>query len=438
MKRRCTAIVAFAAGALGCGAEHAPPVPLGVNPHPVQLVRPAAAPLSATARLGRAMFFDARLSGTGQLSCASCHSPDHAYGPPNDRAVQLGGPSGRDQGMRAAPSLRYLDRVPNFSIGPDTPEAEHVNLGASAARNAGVARAAKTAGAPAAAAAAMVPRGGLFWDGRVNTLQTQAMGPLFNPVEMANTDTARLAARLRAAYGARLATLFGRQTVADPRRLIDEALFAVARFEIEDPSFHPYSSTYDAYLEGRAVLAPAAARGLALFDDPRKGNCAACHLDTPGPDRRPPMFTDYQYEALGVPRNTRLRQNRDPAYFDLGLCGPVRTDLARQPQYCGMFRTPSLRNVATRRAFFHNGVYGTLQQVLEFYAFRGPRPERVYPRARDGTLRTYDDLPPRDRGNVDTADAPFDRRVGQASALSAGDIRDLLAFLGTLTDGGRP
>ena len=63
----------------------------GVNPNPVHLYRPQAAPLSAMAQLGKAIFFDASLSSSGARSCASCHSPDQAYGPPNDCPVMLGG-----------------------------------------------------------------------------------------------------------------------------------------------------------------------------------------------------------------------------------------------------------------------------------------------------------------------------------------------------------
>ena len=65
----------------------------GANPKPVHLVRPHAAPLSAMAELGRQIFYDTSFSSSGRLSCASCHSPQHAYGPPNDGPVMLGGPS---------------------------------------------------------------------------------------------------------------------------------------------------------------------------------------------------------------------------------------------------------------------------------------------------------------------------------------------------------
>ena len=100
-----------------------------------------------------------------------------------------------------------------------------------------------------------------------------------------------------------------------------------------------------------------------------------------------------------------------------------------------MFRTPSLRNVATRGAFFHNGVYHSLTEVLAFYALREVHPELVYPCGEDGTVKKYDDLPPEYRGNVDTVDAPFDRRPGDPSALGPRERDDIIAFLRTLTDG---
>jgi cytochrome c peroxidase len=96
----------------------------------------------------------------------------------------------------------------------------------------------------------------------------------------------------------------------------------------------------------------------------------ACHLDQPTPDHRPPQFTDTQYEALGVPRNPDVPANQDPHYCDLGICGPYRTDLQTQAQYCGMFLTPTLCNAATRMVFCHNGVDHNLRDVVEFYNLR--------------------------------------------------------------------
>src|ERR1700728_4313246 len=81
----------------------------GENPHPVHLVRPPMGPLSAMAQLGRLVFFDAGLSSSAKLSCASCHSPEHAYAAPGDLPVMLGGPDMSRQGVRAVPSLMYLE-----------------------------------------------------------------------------------------------------------------------------------------------------------------------------------------------------------------------------------------------------------------------------------------------------------------------------------------
>jgi cytochrome c peroxidase len=413
-----------------------PIVAQGENPHPVRLVRPPIAPLSAMAQLGRLIFFDPDLSSSGRLSCASCHSPDHAYGPPSNASVMEGGPHLSRQGVRAVPSLGYLERQSNFSIGPDNAENESVNLIMLAAAGTTAPRANKTALDTAQTAANLVPQGGLFWDGRADTLQDQALGPLLNPLEIDGGSVDAVAAKLRhAPYASRLVQLFGASVFDTPRFAVAEALFAVGRYQIEDPSFHPYTSKFDAWLEGEARLNKAEMRGYLLFNDPHKANCGGCHLDQPTRDGLPPMFTDQQFEALGAPRNAALSVNRDAGYFDLGICGPYRSDMRKQAQYCGMFLTPTLRNVATRHAFFHNGVFHSLRQVLDFYNFRDVDPGRVYPRAADGEVEKLNDLPPEYRANIDVTDPPFDRKPGDAPAMTSQDEDDLIAFLQTLTDG---
>lgn len=106
-----------------------------------------------------------------------------------------------------------------------------------------------------------------------------------------------------------------------------------------------------------------------------------------------------------------------------------------QTQYCGLFGTPTLRNVATRRVFFHNGVYHSLQQVMDFYNFRDIDPGRIYPRGADGTVVKANDIPARYRANLDVTDPPFDRKLGEPPAMSKQDEQDIIAFLKTLTDG---
>lgn len=414
----------------------------GENPHPTQLIRPRVAPLSAMAQLGQQIFYDARLSSSGQLSCGSCHSPQHAYGPPNDGPVMLGGAKLTQQGTRAVPSLAYLERQPNFSIGVEDPtnEAnETTTLAQMAAAASQATRVEKIATDTAKSAANMVPQGGLFWDGRADTLQEQAIFPLLAPNEMDGGSVEIVADKLRQApYAERFAPLFGAQILANPKLLVSEAMFAVARYQLEEPSFHPYTSKFDYWLEGKARLSPAELRGYQLFNDPKKANCAGCHPDEPSRDGLPPLFTDHEYEALGAPRNAALADTKDPAYFDLGICGPFRTDMKDQTQYCGMFLTPTLRNTATRHAFFHNGVFHTLEQVLDFYNFRDTNPEKVYPRGADGQVAKYDDIPEAHRGNVDVLDPPFDRHPGDTPAMTAQDEADIIAFLQTLTDGYTP
>jgi cytochrome c peroxidase len=437
-------LLAASAGAASAPVRAAdPPATLalehGENPYPVRLVRPPVAPLSAMAELGRTVFFDAGLSASGRLSCAGCHSPEHAYGPPGDAPAVNGGPGLTRQGGRAVPSLMYLERQPNFSIGPDNDENETVSLTLLAAIGQTAVRATKTAGNPAATAANIVPQGGLFWDGRVNTLQEQAMGPLLSPFEMDGGSVAAVAAKLRrASYAARMVALFGASVFATPRLAVAEALFAVARYQIEEPSFHPYTSKFDYWLEGKARLTQEELRGYRLFNNPDKANCGGCHLDQPRPDGLPPLFTDDQYEALGAPRNPALAANRDPAYFDLGICGPYRTDMRTETQFCGMFLTPTLRNVALRRVFFHNGVFHSLQEVLDFYDYRDTDPGRVYPNAADGTVAKFDDVPAGYRSNIDVVDPPFDRHLDDRPAMTPQEELDIIAFLQTLTDGYQP
>lgn len=436
----------WSAGLLLCmtsciGASIAAAPDEGVNPTPVQLIHPTQQPLSAMAELGRRLFYDPRLSGSGRMSCASCHAPDHAYGPPGVEAVMLGGPDLHTPGLRAVPSLRYLYRQPAFSIGPDTSvdNDQKPNLSQQVSRATGQTLALKTAGATQAAAANLVPQGGLFWDGRADTLQQQADGPMFSPFEMDGGDAATLGVKLQKGnYAEDFRQLFGAGIFRKPEFAVSEAMFAIARFEEEDASFHPFTSKFDAWLAGKAALSPAEQRGYDAFNDPKRGNCAACHLDRPSADRLPPLFTDFQYEALGAPRNMAIPANRDPTHFDLGICGPVRADMQAQTQYCSMFLTPSLRNVASRSVFFHNGVFHSLHDVLDWYVNRDLDPARFYPKGPDGQVVAYDDLPEQYRVNVDRTDAPFDRHPGDAPALSPAEMDDIVAFLQTLTDGYAP
>ncbi|MCE2563477.1 methylamine utilization protein MauG [Komagataeibacter sp. FNDCF1] len=362
----------------------------------------ARARAAALDTLGRDLFHDPRLSASGRMACASCHADGHGFAQANGLSVQPGG-------HRAVPSLKYLQDAPQFTEhfhDSDEEADESIDNG---------------------------PTGGLTWDGRADTAQAQARIPLLSPYEMANTSPADVVRHaLAAGYGPRLDALAYASPDVDARfALIAEAL---ATYQQEERLFYPYSSKYDAVLAGRAQLTPREARGLRLFEQADKGNCASCHISRPGHDGTPPQFTDYGLIALGVPRNQQIILNRDPAYFDMGLCGPDRTDLTGHGEYCGLFRTPSLRNVATRRVFFHNGVIHSLRQAVAFYALRDIRPQMWYPTGTDGAVRIYDDLPARYHANINI-DPPFGPRPGNRPALSNDEIDAIVVFLHTLTDG---
>jgi cytochrome c peroxidase len=403
---------------------------------------PSAAAVTA---IGRTLFSDPSLSASGRTSCASCHDPREAFGPPHAGArppglkgasgavadagaraadagaggglaasaetpVQRAGADGRQPGVRAVPTLMYAQGVPPFTEHYfDDEDDDGIDQG---------------------------PAGGRTWDGRAASAHEQARLPLLSPFEMANADENAVAARVRASRSAAaLRAAFGASVLTDPARTFRALLMSLETYQESPDEFAPYSSKYDAWLRHEATLSANELRGLAAFDDPERGNCARCH---PSALRHGafPAFTDYGYAAIGAPRNAAIPANRDPHWFDLGLCGPLRTDLAGRRGYCGMFRTPTLRNVATRRVFFHNGVLQRLEDVVRFYAERDTEPERWYPRGKDGAVIAFDDLPGEYRGNVDVQ-IPFGGRPGSAPRLSEADIEDVVAFLRTLTDGYR-
>jgi cytochrome c peroxidase len=385
------------------------------DPGPGPLTRAEAYRRAAElADLGRRMFFDTSLSASGRMACASCHDPASAFGPANAAAVQLGGPHGDRPGLRAVPSLRYLQATPQFTehfFDSEDEADESVDNG---------------------------PTGGLMWDGRADRARDQARVPLTSPFEMANADPAAVAARLKdAAYADDIRRTFGPAIFDGAEAAYEAALDALAAFEHTPADFYPYSSKYDAYLAGKATLTPQEARGLELFEAEDKGNCASCHVSRRANDGEPPLFTDFGLIAIGVPRNGAIPANGDPAYFDLGMCGPLRTDFLGRSEYCGLFRTPTLRNAALRRTFFHNGYFHSLRDAVAFYATRDTDPGRWYPLDADGTVRKFDDLPQRYWSNVNM-DPPFGGKPGGKPALTDREIDDVVAFIGTLTDGYRP
>lgn len=395
----------IAVAAIGnCCAAHAE----GSKPAPFYAQsfagKPSPKDLSA---IGRLLFFDPGLSASGRTACSSCHDPKFAYAAPNDLAVQLAGLDGKRAGVRAVPSLKYAQTIPPFTAHfIDDEGDDSIDQG---------------------------PAGGRTWDGRAQSAHAQAELPLFSEFEMANAGLEAVVAKIEhGRNAAQFRRVFGERIFEDRALSFKAVLLALETFQQEPQEFYPYSSKYDAYLRRRASLSPQEQRGLDVFNDPKRGNCARCHPSALRAGKFP-QFTDFGYAAIGVPRNASIPANENAGYFDLGVCGPWRTDLEDHPEYCGLFRTPTLRNVATRAVFFHNGAVRGLTNAVRFYASRDSNPEIWYPRAGSSILK-FDDLPSAFVENLDTL-SPFDKERAAQPKMSDEEVADVVAFLQALNDG---
>ncbi|MBN8757357.1 MULTISPECIES: cytochrome-c peroxidase [Variovorax] len=382
---------------------------IGATPRLTERTDPAEAtfrPDPALSALGKRIFFDTRLSQPQGLSCAGCHDPARAF-TSTLNAPSLAGPrtpQGSRPGhfsARTAPSLLYVRYVPRRHFYQDDD--------------------------------ALVPSpfGGLFTDGRADTLAEQARGPLFDRDEMNNASPRSLLRKLRGTDLAPAMSLaFGPQVLQDPERAVKGIGLALQAY-LQSDEMAPFSSRFDDYLRKRTPLNPQEMRGLALFKNPDRGNCMSCHTlsDTSSRPERS-LFTDFGYDAIAVPRNLSLPANRDPRRFDNGLCRTAAQLRWPEPdQWCGYFRTPGLRNVAVRQSFMHNGVFTTLRDAVAFYATRSTDPAKWY-----HGKPTFDDVPAAYRGNINVNSTPMNRRPGLPPALTDAEIDDISAFLGTLTD----
>lgn len=345
------------------------------------------------------------------------------------------------------------------------------------------------------------PTGGFFRDGRASSLDVQAQLPFITPFEMGNRDAAEVVGRLQQSPASLQAFIaaYGSQALNDPKVALADIGLAIAAFETEDAAFHPFSSKFDYWQAGKVELTPVELQGLALFNNPGKGNCTACHPSQRQGYSEHPLFTDFTYDNIGVPRNWDIPANAanpvspvsgaslvsympsgpgnvpsdaEYGYYDMGLCGPFQTDVIDghpRPSFvtvttlCGVFKVPSLRNVAITGPYFHNGVFSTLHQVVEWYVTRdinnnagnnpapvpaGPDGNPYFPVGTfyvnaDGTpdLYEYNDLPVAFDANVNIGEVPYTPPKfsgGQSPTLTAAEIDAVVAFLCTLTDGYDP
>jgi cytochrome c peroxidase len=355
--------------------------------------------LSRLELIGKRIFFDTSLSNPAGQACGSCHVAATAFS--GNFGSTVGVPFAADAatlGLRNTPTAMYASFTPRFTV-----EADGAHL---------------------------LPIGGQFLDGRAAGLEEQARMPFFAAGEMNLANDAELSTRLaNASYGPLMLEEFGAGLFADPRSAVDAATRAIAAFE-RTAAFAPFSSKFDGSLAGTAVLSELEKEGLRLFEDTQKGNCARCHAFKPSTAIPAELlFTDFSYHNIGVPRNDRIPANADPAFFDLGLCGPRRERLP-DDGLCGAFKVPTLRNVARRQAFMHNGFFTSLREVVAFYATRDVTPARWYPA---GTH--VNDVPAAFRANVILPLAPFSRGPDSRARLDDHEIDAITAFLGTLDDG---
>ena len=317
---------------------------------------------------------------------------------PNALAVQFGGVNLDQPGTRAVPSIRYLARTPAFGFDEEG-----------------------------------TPSGGFNHDGSADTLAAQAERPLLAANEMANLTRTNVVDKLRrAAYASAFRKIYGERSLDDVETAFANLSLALQQYQLEAAEFHPFDSKYDAYLAGQIELSDAEMRGLRVFNDEKRGNCAACHPSAKGEDGSPPLFTDFTYDALGLARNVSIAANIDKAHFDLGLCKSGRGGRAAQASECGKFKVPTIRNVATRQVFFHNGQIGNLRGAVAFYVSRDTQPQDWYPVVR-GKAEKFNDLPAQHQRNVNVDEVPYNLKPGQKPALSDQEIDDVVAFLKTLT-----
>ena len=220
--------------------------------------------------------------------------------------------------------------------------------------------------------------GGLFWDGRVNSLEEQAGQPFINPLEMGNKDGRMVTEKVRrATYYPDFVRVYGE--IASDDSLYAKILDALATYE-RSAEVNPFTSKYDAYLEGKCRLSEQEMEGLDLFKE--KGLCAECHILENDERAGRVLFTDHTYDNLGIPSNPDNPFFRVPAPYntagrdtmDLGL-GAFLHDSTE----FGKFRVPTLRNITLTAPYGHNGYFKTLEEIVHFYNVRDveeyPAPE---------------------------------------------------------------
>lgn len=368
--------------------------------------------LTPMEELGKFLFFD-KISSPDSMSCADCHAPSVGFTGPipgiNLHGAVYRGAVPQRFGNRKPPSAAYATLSPIFHY--DFTEGLFV--------------------------------GGNFWDGRAtgerlgNPAADQALGPFLNPVEQNNPNKQAVLEQVAAStYASLWEVVWGEPiSVATPAEIemnYDRIGLAIAAYE-DSPEVNPFSSKFDYYLAGEVNLTEQEQMGLELFEE--KAMCAECHISS----GESPLFTDFTFDNLGVPKNPENPfYDMDTVYLDDG--SPINPEgaawidpglggfLLTRPEWSylavvnmGKHKVPTLRNVAKGpgknfpKAFTHNGVFKSLEEVVHFY---NTRDVEAWP-------------PPEVAANVNTDE------LGNLG-LTAEEEAAIVAFMKTLSDGYTP
>lgn len=335
--------------------------------------------LSDTGILGKQIFFDASLSEPVGISCGTCHSPSSGFADGRHTAFSVGidplNPSDRNT-ISIAYNILAPDRHGDFIRG--LPEEV----------------------------------GGYFWDGRAEFIEAQVTSPLLNPKEMNNKDIGQVASKIRKApYFNDLKKLFKISNTNDDQVIMYATMLALKSFQTSK-QVNPYTSKFDFFLQGKVKLSDAEMRGWKLFQDTTKSKCSLCHLSEENKFTNTVVFADFSYDNIGVPKHpSQIHLPLDSGFAKAEFVGKP---IVINPLEIGRFKTASLRNINKTAPYMHNGVFETLEEVLEFY------------NTRDVNAKYIPEYTP----TMNTED------MGDLK-LSDTDIADIIAFLKTLDDGYR-
>jgi cytochrome c peroxidase len=367
--------------------------------------------------LGKLLFFDQRLSVKNNQSCATCHASTSGWTGPvpgiNLKGAVYPGSIKTRFGNRKPPTAAYAGDSPLLYYN----KTDEVWVG------------------------------GMFWDGRAtgwklgDPLAEQAQGPFLNPLEQALPDASDVVDRVCIS---KYADLFRKVCGADICGNVPAAYECIARsiaaYE-RSPEVSQFTSKYDAFLQGKAQLTAQEALGLELFNG--KAMCSACHIS----DGPKPLFTDFTYDNLGVPRNPK-----NPFYFepkwnpdgldwvDTGLGGFLQSGGYNSDVYdleWGKQKVPTLRNVDKRpgpgfvKAYGHNGYFKSLKGIVNFYNTRDVKPPCPDPFTTEKDAMA--------QGCWPAPEVPDNVNSDELGNLGLTEVEEdaIVAFMGTLSDGFR-